>query len=118
MLDVAFAVVVPGMGLASEDKLDRPLRVVDQLHDVVELLKDERGALVRGKATREPDGERVGIEQLIEGDEIALTEAAPLDQQTPAGKLDQFPAQLVAQSPDLLVGKEVRVGHFLPERRV
>ena len=37
---------------------------------------------------------RVGIQQLVEGDEIALGQALPLQQQAAAGKLDQFAAQL------------------------
>ena len=59
LLDEAFAVVVARMGLAGEDELDRALLVLGEFHDVVELLEDQRGALVGGEAAGETDGERV-----------------------------------------------------------
>src|ERR1043166_5041571 len=94
VLDVAFAVVVAGMSFAREDELDRALPIVDQLQDVFELLEDQRGALVGGKAAREPDRERVRIEQLVEGDEVALTQAAALDEEASAGGPEQIPEQV------------------------
>ena len=44
-------------------------------------------------------------------------DALALQQQTAAGKFDQFAAQLVAQRPEFLVGNKFRVGHLLPEFR-
>ena len=117
VLDVALAVVVARMRLAGENELHRPLLVAREAHDVFELLENQRRAFVGGEAARETDGQRVGIEQLIEGDEIALREALVLEQQAAAGEFDQFAAQLVAQRPEFLVADEIRVGHFLPELR-
>ena len=85
--------------------------VARQLHDVLELLEDQRRALVGGKPPREADGQRVRVQQLIERDEVAVRQALALDQQPAPGKLDQLPAQLVAQRPELLVGDELRVRH-------
>ncbi len=107
VLDVAFAVVIARMRLAGEDELDGPVLVARQAHDVLQLLEDQRRALVGGKPAREADGQRVGIQQLVERDEIAVRQALALDQQPPAGKLDQLAAQLVAQGPEFLVGNEV-----------
>jgi hypothetical protein len=49
MLDEAFAFIVFRMGLAGKDELDRTLRILDELCDVPELLKDKRRAFVGGK---------------------------------------------------------------------
>ena len=76
-----------------------PVLVARQAHDVLELLEDQRRAFVGGEPPGKPDGQRVGVEQLVEGDEVAVGQALALDQQPAAGKLDQFAAQLVAQAP-------------------
>ena len=115
LLDETFAVVVARMGLAGENELHGPLLVVREFHDVVELLEDQRRALVGGETAGEADGQRVGIQQLIEGDEIALRQALALEQQAAAGEFDQFAAQFVAQRPEFLVGNKIRVGHLCPE---
>ena len=49
-----------------------------ELHDVFELLENQRRALVGGKAAGETDGQRVGIQQLVEADEIARRDALAL----------------------------------------
>jgi len=41
MLNVLFAVIIPRVGFAREDKLNRTRGVSCQLHDVVELLEDQ-----------------------------------------------------------------------------
>ena len=53
-----------------------PLLVVSEFHDVVELLENQRGAFVSGEAPRKADGQRVGIQQMIEVDVIALARRA------------------------------------------
>ena len=60
------------MRLAGENKLDGPLPVVRELHDVVELLENQRRALVGGEAAGEAYGQRVRVEQMIKADVIAL----------------------------------------------
>ena len=67
LLDEALAVVVARVGLAGEDELDGPLLVAAQFHDVLELLENQRRALVGGEAAGEADGQRVGIQQMVEG---------------------------------------------------
>ena len=115
LLDEALAFVVARMRLAGENELDGPLLVVREFHDVFELLENQRRAFVGGEAAREADGQRVGIQQMVEADEIALRDALRLEQQPAAGELDQFAAQLVAQRPEFLVGNKFRVGHLFPE---
>ena len=109
MLDVALAVVVARVGFAGEDELDGAVFVASELYDVIELLEDERGAFVGGKAAGEADGQGIGIEQLVEGDEVALGEGLALDEQAAPGELDQLAAEFIAQGPEFLVGDEVRV---------
>ncbi len=112
-LDVALALVVARMGLAGEDELHRALRVLHEAHHVVEAVEDQRGALVGGEAAREADGQRVGIEQRVEGDEVLMRAALPLEEAA-AGELDQLAAQIVAQGPEFLVGDEVGIGDRAP----
>ena len=118
LLDEALALVVARMRLAGENKLHGPLLVMREFHDVVELLENQRRALVSRKAAREADGQRVGIQQAVEADEIALGHALVLEQQPAADELDHLAPQFVAQRPKLLVGNKRRVGHFFPEFRV
>ena len=61
LLDEAFAFVIARMRLAGENKLHRTLLVLYELHDVVELLENQRRAFVGGKAARKADGQRVGV---------------------------------------------------------
>ena len=72
LLDEPLALVVARMRLAGENELHRPLLVVRELHDVVELLENQRRAFVGGEPAREADGQRVGIQQAVEADVIAL----------------------------------------------
>src|SRR6059036_2937433 len=109
VLDVAFAVVVPRMGFARKNELDGTLPVMHQLHDVLELLEDERGAFVGREAARKTDRERVGIQKMIESNKISCGEPLPLEQQSTAGKLDQLAPQAVTQRPKFGVTEELRV---------
>src|SRR5262249_15971288 len=104
VLDVTLAFVVARVGLAGENKLEGPLFVFNELNDIVELLKNQRRALIGRETAREADRQRVRVQQLVEGDEISLRQSLALDQKPPPGELDQFAAQSVAQRPDLLVG--------------
>jgi hypothetical protein len=79
LLDEAFAVVVARMRLAGENELHGALLVLDQFDDVVELLENQRRAFVGGEAAGKADGQRVGIQQLIEAMIIALGDALALD---------------------------------------
>ena len=76
LLDEPLAVVVARMRFAGKNELDGPLLVVRELHDVLKLLENQRRALVGGEAAREADGQRVGVQQMVEADEIALRERA------------------------------------------
>src|SRR5512138_2270072 len=97
MLDIALPVVVSRMCFSREDELNRPGSVPRELHDIFELLENERRALVSRKTPGEPNGQRVRVQQLVESDEIALRQALPLNQQSPSGKLDEFTPKLVSQ---------------------
>ncbi len=117
VLDVTFAGIVARVGLAREDELDGPLPVARELHDVFKLLEDQRRPLVRGKAPRKADGQRVGIEERVESDEVAARQALVLQKQAAAGELDHLAPQPVAQAPNLLVGEKGGVGQLPPEIR-
>src|SRR5262249_40581044 len=117
VLDVAFAVIIAGMGLAGKNELDGPRTITRKADDVLELLEDQWRTLVGRKAPGKSDGQRVGIQQLVKRDEIALGMALNGRMQSPTRKLDQLPAQFVTEGPDLLIRDESRVGHLLPEIR-
>ena len=62
------------------------------------LIKNERSAFVSGEAAGKTDGQCVGIEQLVERDEIGCGKRASCSEPAP-GKLDHFAAQSVSQRP-------------------
>src|SRR5260221_9192453 len=103
------------MRLARKNKLHWALRIFHQVYNVVELLEDQRRAFVGRETTCKANGQRIGIEQLIEGDEIALRQALSLQEQPPARKFNQLPPQPVAQGPQLLVRNKIRIDRPLPE---
>ena len=53
--------VVERVGLAGPNHLNGPLQVGRQLYEAVEVLEDEVGALVPGKAPRPHDGQHIGV---------------------------------------------------------
>src|SRR5512145_210100 len=99
VLDVSLAIIVTRMRFAGEDKLDWPGFVARQLHNIFELLEDQRRAFVGRKPSCEADGQGIRIEQLVEGDEIAVGQPLPLDEKPPASELNQFAPEIVAQRP-------------------
>src|SRR5688572_15089972 len=117
MLDEAFALVIAGMGFAGKNELERAFLVLHQSDNVLELLKNEGSAFVSGEAARKANGQGIGVQQLIEGDKVSLGEPLSLDQEAAAGEFDQLAAQTITQRPDLFVGNERRIGHFVPEIR-
>ena len=54
---------IGGVGLAREHELHRPLGIVDQPLDALEVAQDQIGPLVGGEAPGETDGQGVGIQQ-------------------------------------------------------
>src|SRR5262245_43572937 len=87
MLDVAFAVVVARARVTGKNELHWSLPIAGQFHNTVELLKDERSAFVSGEPPRKTDSQRIGIQQLIKRNEVALPEALSLQQQSAACEL-------------------------------
>ena len=63
MLNVTFAFVIARMRFAGENELHRPVRVPRQLHNVFELLENQRRAFVSGETSRKTNGQSVGIQQ-------------------------------------------------------
>src|SRR5215203_5526815 len=106
VLDVTLAIIIPRMRFARENKLDGPGFVSGQLDDILELLENQRGAFVGGEASGKTNRQRVGIEQLIEGNKIALGQPLSLNEQSPPGEFNQFAAQLITECPEFLVGNE------------
>src|SRR5208282_83065 len=115
VLDVAFPIVIARVGFAGEDELNGPLLVPREADDVVQLLENQRRALIGRKPARETNGQRVRVEQLIEGNKVPVRQSLALNQEPPPGKLDELAAQPVAQGPDFFVGNELRVRQSLPE---
>src|SRR5688572_17143925 len=59
VLNETLPFIVARMGLARENKLNRPVRVVGEFYDVFELLENQRGAFVSGKTPGETDRQRI-----------------------------------------------------------
>src|SRR4051812_36363585 len=115
VLDVTFAIIIARVRFAGKDELHRARFVAGEFNDVLHLLENERGSLVGRETARETDSERVGIQQLVERDEVPLAKALALEEQTASSELDQFAAQIVTQGPEFFVGNEIGLGNFLPE---
>src|ERR1043165_10159468 len=71
-LDKAFALVVTGMSLAGENKLDWPRCIASQAHYVAQLMENQRRAFVGREPSRKTDSQRVGVQQVVKRDEIGL----------------------------------------------
>jgi hypothetical protein len=63
------------VGLAGEEDLYRPVRIVQQGLQPVRLGEQERGPLVGSKAPGEADGEHAGVEDVVAPREVALADA-------------------------------------------
>src|SRR5947199_9787961 len=114
VLDVTFAVIIPRVRLAGENELHRLALVARELHNILKLLENQRRSFVGRKAPGKANGQRVWIEKLVEGNEIALGQALALEQQPPPRELDQLATQVVPQSPEFFIGREFGIGHSLP----
>src|SRR6266404_4367446 len=103
MLNVFFAVVIPRVRFAGKDELNRSGGIAGELHDIVELLENQGGAFVSCESACKTDRQRIGVEQLIEGDEIPLRQPLTLDKQSTPGKFDELTPQFIAQRPKFLI---------------
>jgi hypothetical protein len=56
--------------LSGEEDLHRAPRDREQRLEPLEVVEDEHGALVGGKATREPDGQGMRVEQAIDAPQV------------------------------------------------
>src|SRR5438876_5030138 len=115
MLDVTLAIVVARVRLAGENELHGPALIAGEFYNVFQLLEYERRTFISGKSAGKADGQRVGIEQGIESNEITMGQALALEEQPPPREFDQFAPQVVTQRPKFLVGNKVRVGHSFPK---
>ncbi len=105
------------MGLAGEDNLDRPLRIVHQRGEPIQIAHDQVGPLVRGKPAGEADRQNIRIEQiarLFHGF-IALAAAAALAAHAAADELQQQVLQRVVRFPQFA---GIAAVNFLPDFRL
>jgi len=106
LLDDFFAFVVLGVGLAGEDELDGPRRVVDDFDHPLLVLQEHVGAFVGGEASGEADGQGLGIEDLF-GELQFAAFGAPGDElvvQAAADEVHQAFAQPFVGAPEFGVG--------------
>ena len=78
LLDQLLAGLVGGVRLAGDDELDRPLGVEQQLLEPLGVAQHEGEPLVGGHPAGEPDGEHVGVEDLVGPAELGRR-GAPLE---------------------------------------
>src|SRR5260221_3348726 len=79
VLNVTLAVVITWMGFSGKNELHGARLIPRELNDVFELLKDQRGAFIGGETPRKTNRQRVGREEMVEGDKVALGHALALD---------------------------------------
>ena len=70
LVDEVLAVLVGGVGLAGEDDLDRPPRIVHQPLEAFQVTEQERRAFVGGEASGEPDRQGFRVEQRTGGQNL------------------------------------------------
>ena len=90
-LDQLLAGLVGRVGLAGEDELHRVVGVVDQFEEVIEVLEEQVGPLVRGEPAGKADRQRVGIEHRPRGldDGFVFVAASALPAHAAADELQQ-----------------------------
>ena len=77
--DQLLAAVVARVGLAGEDELHRPVLVVDDGRQPVEVAEEQGAALVGGEAAGEADRQRLGVEHLVGAGDLGRRGAAALE---------------------------------------
>ena len=95
VLNEPLAAVVRRVGFPGKDHLEGPVGLREEPEGAFEVVEEQRGAFVGGKAPRKPDGQRVGVER--QGVVEALLRHAFLD------KIDQAAAQQTSIRPQVLV---------------
>ena len=116
-LDQLLARLVGGVGLAGEDELHRPLRIVDHLGHAVDVVEEQVGPLVGGEPPGEADGEDVRIEDVPRGLDhfVALAAAAALAAEPAADEGQHQVLQGVVRFPKLA---RIDVVDALPDLRI
>ena len=71
LLDQTLPPLVGGMGLTRKNKLHRPFRVIDDFRQLVEVTEKQSRPLIGRKTASEPDGEGLGIQQLVGGANVS-----------------------------------------------
>ena len=75
LLDQVLARLITGMGFAGEDQLHRPPVILQQALQSLEIAEEQRGPFVGGEAAGKADGQGVGIQQVVEPDEVEVRHA-------------------------------------------
>ena len=112
LLDELLAAVVSRVGLARDDDLDRSGRVEQQRLEPFGVAHHQREALVRRHAPGKPDGQDVGVEDLVDPGELGRAGAAlqPARAQPLSRLVDEPLAEQPAGAPDLAVGDVLEGG--------
>ncbi len=116
VLDQFFAEMIVRVRLAREDKLHRAQRIVDQQFQALFIAEQQRRAFVGGEAPREPNRQRVRVQDFVGGCDLRLRRAARLKliAELLAGKRRQAFAAAFVRAPQFRVGDAI---HFPPDFR-
>ena len=102
LLDELLAGLVGGVGLAGDDELDRALLVEQQPLEPGRVAQHQGEPLVGRHPAGEPDGQHVGVEDVVDPAELGRAGAALLPRRLGAatGLLDELLAHLALGRPD------------------
>ena len=116
-LQMMLAHIVGRMRLAGKDNLHRPADAVENARQTIRVVKDQLGPLVAGEAPREPNRQRVGIEQRARGDDAGNRDVlfGPPLPRALAYEREQISPQRLAHGPQFAIGNRE---DGVPERRL
>ena len=104
--DELLAVIIARMGFASEDDLNRTLRIIEDAGETLGVAEEKGGAFVGSETASETDGERLGHENFfgfIDGG-LGSTTIFELSLETAARKADQPFATAFGSAPEFASG--------------
>jgi hypothetical protein len=76
LADEFLAAIVAGVRFACQENLHGPVRVIEEAQQSLRVGEEQRGALIGGEAAREPNGQRVRVQNFSRLPDFILAHTA------------------------------------------